>query len=119
MKLNQFFNIKKETIFLTILFIFSIFFNQYYGCLGVFPIDSFAHFDTGFRVLSGEHPFKDFWVISGPLVDYLQAIFFYFFGVNWQSYVFHASLINAILTITTFLVLRKRVMVLKFVLQFM
>ena len=45
-------------------------------------------------------------MVSGPLGDYLQAIFFYFFGVNWQSYVLHASIFNAILTIATFIVLR-------------
>ena len=49
---------------------------------------------------------KNYWIISGPLVDYFQAIFFYLFGVNWQSYVLHASLINAILTLATFFVLR-------------
>ena len=96
----------KEKILILFLFIFSLFINQHYGNKGVFPIDSFAHFDTGFRILLGEHPFKDYWIISGPFVDYLQAIFFYFFGVSWQSYVLHASLFNAILAVTTFLILR-------------
>ena len=36
----------------------------------------------------------------------MEAIFFYFFGVNWQSYIFHASFINAFLTLFTFLVLK-------------
>ena len=77
----------KEKILILFLFIFSLFINQHYGNKGVFPIDSFAHFDTGFRILLGEHPFKDYWIISGPFVDYLQAIFFYFFVVKWQIYV--------------------------------
>ena len=34
-------------------------------------MDTFAFFDTGYRVLNGEHPFKDFWVVSGPFIDYL------------------------------------------------
>ena len=104
MRNNILFN--KKNFFITFLFLFSLLINQYYGNKGIFPADSFAHFDTGFRILLGEYPFKDYWVVSGPLVDYLQAIFFYFFGVNWQSYVFHASLINAILTLSTFFVLR-------------
>ena len=105
MKNNILFN--KKNFFITFLFIFSLLINQYYGNRGIFPVDSFSHFDTGFRILLGEHPFRDYWVISGPLVDYFQAIFFYFFGVNWQSYILHASLINAVLTLATFFVLRK------------
>ena len=69
--------------FLTLfLILFSLLINQYYGNKGVFPIDSFSHFDTGFRILIGEYPFKDYWLVSGALGDYLQAIFFYFFGVE-------------------------------------
>ena len=104
MKKNILFN--KENLFIAFLFLFSILINQYYGNKGVFPPDSFAHFDPGFRILLGEKPFKDYWIISGPFVDYLQAIFFHLFGVNWQVYVFHASVINGIITLTTFFVLR-------------
>ena len=77
MKPNILFN--KETLFITILFLFSLSINQYYGNQGVFPVDSFSHFDTGFRILLDEHPFKDYWIISGPLVDYFQALFFLYF----------------------------------------
>ena len=104
MKNNILFDKKK--FFITFLFLFSLIINQYYGNIGIFPVDSFAHFDTGFRILLGEYPFKDYWVVSGPLVDYFQAIFFYLFGVNWQIYLLHASLMNAALTLTTFFVLR-------------
>ena len=98
--------ISKEKILVTILILFSLLINQYYGNKGIFPVDSLAHFDTGFRILLGEHPFKNYWIVSGPLLDYIQAIFFYVFGVNWQSYVLHASFVNAILTVATFLVIR-------------
>ena len=96
----------KNKIFILFLFFFSIIINQYYGNRGAFPMDSFFHFDAAYRILNGEHPFKDFWVVSGPIVDYIQATFFYIFGVNWQSHVLHASLFNALLTISTFLVLK-------------
>jgi hypothetical protein len=96
----------KESILVFIIFIFSLLINQYYGNKGVFPIDSFGHFDSGFRILLGEYPFKDFWTISGPAIDYLQSLFFYFFGVNWQIYVLHASTINALVALATFLVLK-------------
>ena len=97
---------KKENLFITFLFLFSILINQHYGNKGIFPVDSFSHFDTGFRVLLGEHPFKDYWVVSGPFIDYIQALFFYLFGINWQIYVLHASVINGIITIITFIVFR-------------
>jgi len=96
----------KNKIFILFLFFFSIIINQYYGNRGAFPMDSFFHFDAAYRILNGEHPFKDFWVVSGPIVDYIQATFFYIFGVNWQSYVLHASLFNALITISTFFVLK-------------
>jgi len=99
------FSISKKKIFILVLFLFSLIINQYYGNKGVFPVDSFAHFDSGYRILLGEYPFKDYWIVSGAFVDYFQAIIFYFFGVNWQSYIFHASLINAILSVATFFVL--------------
>jgi len=96
----------KEKAFVLILILFSLLINQYYGNRGIFPVDSFAHFDSGFRILLGENPFKDYWIVSGPFLDYSQSIFFYLFGINWQTYVFHASLINAILTFATFFILR-------------
>ena len=78
MKKNIFVINIKEKILILLLILFSLLINQYYGNKGVFPIDSFSHFDTGFRILLGEYPFKDYWVISGPFVDYLQSIFFIF-----------------------------------------
>jgi len=96
----------RQKILVTFLFLFSLLSNQYYGNKGIFPIESFCHFDVGFRVLNGEVPFEDYWLVSGPIVDYIQAIFFYIFGSNWQSYVLHASLFNSILTISTFYLLK-------------
>ena len=96
----------KNKIFILFLFFFSIIINQHYGNRGAFPMDSFHFFDSGYRVLNGEVPFIDYWLVKGPLLDYIQAVFFYIFGVNWQSYVLHASLINALLTISTFFVLK-------------
>jgi len=84
----------KKNIFLFILFFLSILINQYYGNKGVFPVDSFSHFDTGYRILLNEHPFKDYWIVSGFFVDYLQSVIFYIFGVNWQTYLLNASLLN-------------------------
>ena len=95
-------NLYFEIIFFFILCVFSVFINYHYANLGVFPIDTFAYFDTGFNILKNKHPFKDTWVTVGPLLDYVQAGFFKLFGVNWFSYVLHASIFNILITITIF-----------------
>ena len=93
---KKFINIK--TIYITLLILFSFSFNYYYANLGVFPIDTFAFFDTGYNILQDRHPFKDIWVTTGPLVDYLQSLFFKLFGLSWSSYVIHSSVLNAFIT---------------------
>ena len=94
MKNNINISVHKEKILIFFLIFFSLLINQYYGNKGLFPLDSFSHFDSGFRILLGEYPFRDYWIVSGPLLDYIQAFFFYVFGANWQSYVLHLSLIH-------------------------
>ena len=72
-------NFIAENYLAVLTFFFAITICQYTGNRGVFPIDSFSHFDTGYRILNGEHPFKDYWIVSGPFVDYLQGLIFYIF----------------------------------------
>lgn len=91
-----------QNFLIIILILFSLSINQIYGNKGVFPVESFAYFDTAFRILQGDVPFRDYWAVSGVFIDYIQSIFFKFFGVSFQVYVFHASLINCILTLMTF-----------------
>ena len=49
-------------IFLSIfLIIFSAIFNFYVASRGVFHVDNFfVHFDSGFRILKGDLPIRDF-----------------------------------------------------------
>ena len=90
-------------LFLYILIaIFAFYVNYFYANKGLFPIDSFSFFDSGYNIANGKHPIKDFWIISGILIDYIQAIFFYIFGFNWNAYVFHASTFNASISIFFF-----------------
>ncbi len=91
-----------KKIYLIILILFSLSINQYYGYRGVFPIDSFTTFDAGYHVMLGYHPFKDYWIVTGPLLNYLQSIFFIVLGVNWFSYALHASVLNMILALYSF-----------------
>ena len=95
-----------EKILIFIIFLGAFFINYHYASKGVFPIDSFAFFDSGFRILIGSIPFKDYWTISGPAIDYLQSLFFLIFGVSWSSYIIHSSLINSILALATFFFLK-------------
>ena len=82
-------------------------FTFYSGYRGVYPIDSFIIFDSGYKVLNGIHPFKDYWTVTGPLLDYLQSIFFYLTGINWFSYVIHAVTINCLVSTSLFYFLLK------------
>ena len=88
-----------------VIFLFGVLICQYTGNRGIFPIDSFGHFDSGYRILNGEHPFKDYWIVSGFLIDYLQSIIFYVFGINWQTYLFNASLLNGCISLLVYFLL--------------
>ena len=75
--ISKFFS-HKDKIFIFLLFLFSVLFNQYYGNKGIFPMDSTHFFDSGFRILKGDVPFVDYWLVKGPLLDYIQAFFLVF-----------------------------------------
>ena len=57
---------------------FSFFINFYYSNLGSFPIDTFLHYDTGYRILKNEFPIRDYWIVSGAVVDFIQSFFLIF-----------------------------------------
>ena len=93
---------KNNKIYLFLVFAFTLFFTLHYGYRGVLPIDSFLIFDAGYKILNGVHPFKDYWSITGPLLDYLQYTIFYLLDVSWFSYILHAALVNCLLSILSF-----------------
>jgi len=90
--------------FILILALFSFAVNFYYGHIGVNPMDNFVLYNGGYRVLNGYIPFKDYWLITGPLLDYLNAFFFTVLGVSWKSYIFHSSLFNSLIALSTYLI---------------
>ena len=98
--------LKKKYTYPLIIFLFSISINQYYGYIGILPIDSFLIFNSGFDLLNGFYPFKDYWTIKEPFIDLLQALFFKVLGVTWFSYVLHASIFNFIISLSTYFILR-------------
>ena len=92
----------KHIFYLVIIFFFSFLINFYYSKFGVFPIDTFLHYDSAFRILNNEYPIKDYWIVSGFFVDFIQSFFFKTLGVNWFSYIFHASIFNFIVSILSY-----------------
>ena len=76
--------INKNILYILFLSLFSFLFNFYYGYKGIFPIDSFLIFDAAYNITSGNHPFKDYWLITGPFLDYVQALFFLHLDLEYQ-----------------------------------
>ncbi len=76
--------------------IYAYFVNWYSGNIGVIPIDSFGFLDSGFSILNGHLPIRDFWIFTGLLVDYMEAFFLLIFGNNWNSHLAHSSTMNII-----------------------
>jgi len=97
----------KNILFIFLLSVFAFTINYLVANRGVFPVDTFIHFDQGFRILQGDHPIKDYWIVHGFFIDYLQAIFFYFFGNKWLSYIIHSSLLNLLLTVSFYIFITK------------
>ena len=109
-------NLKKYSFFTYIFFLILISFgtNQYYAYIGVLPVDSFSTFNAGYDILNGAVPFKDYWILKGIIIDFIQAGFFKIFGVSWFSYSIHASIFNSIFALATFFTLRKFNLEIKF-----
>ena len=69
------------------------------------PIDTFSFFDTGYSILHGKYPIRDFWIFSGLFLDNLQALFFILLGKNWYAYITHASLFNVLISLVLYFTL--------------
>ena len=70
--------LKKNFSYIIIISLFSFFINFYYSRLGSFPIDTFLHYDSASRILKGELPVRDYWIVSGLIVDFIQSLFLKF-----------------------------------------
>ena len=102
--LSKLLNINFLTLLIIIIYSFLI--NWFSGNIGVMPIDTFGFFDTGFSIIKNKLPIRDFWIFTGLFVDYIQAGFFILFGASWKSYIFHASTINIIGTLSFYYFLK-------------
>ena len=96
-----------EALVLILLSIYSYSINWYSGNIGVIPIDSFGFLDTGYSIINGHLPIRDFWIFTGLLVDYMEAAFLYIFGNNWNSHLAHGSFMNIFATISLYYFLKE------------
>ena len=104
--------LKKEKLFIEVSVLLSILIYAFLitwqsGNIGVLPIDSFGFLDTGYSIINGHLPIRDFWIFTGLLVDYMGAAFFYIFGNNWNSYLAHSSFMNILATMGFYLFLKE------------
>jgi hypothetical protein len=88
------------------LLVFAFIFSIKSGERGFFPFDQSIVFDGGYRIFAGQIPYKDFFIPFGPIVFWLQAMFFKLLGVNYFAYLFHAALMNIFATVVSLAILR-------------
>jgi len=100
-------NNKKNILFILIIIIFSFLINYYTANKGLQPKDTFIHFDFGFRILLGEYPVKDYWIVHGFIIDFIQSFFFKILGSNWFAYVFHSSFLNILISISAYFLFKE------------
>ena len=97
--------IKYNSLYIVSISVYAFLINWISGNLGVMPIDTFSFFDTGYSILHGKYPIRDFWIFSGLFLDYLQALFFILLGKNWYAYITHASLFNVLISLVLYFTL--------------
>ncbi len=96
-----------DVVLLASLILFAYWISFQSGTRGFFPFDQSVPFDGGFRIFSGQVPFKDFLSPFPPLIYYLQALFFALFGVNYGAYVAAAAVQNVLAAGCSVMILRR------------
>lgn len=77
------------------------------GHRGVFLYDHSMMFDGGWRILTGQRPFVDFFSSFGPVSYWVQALSQLAFGMEFRSMVIPAALFNLAATGIAFAILRR------------
>jgi hypothetical protein len=83
--------------------------NLTFARMGFMPLDASIVFDGGWRILSGQVPWRDFATPYGVTPAAIQAVFFAFAGQTWLAFCLHASMVNgafAVLLYSLLVVLR-------------
>ena len=97
----------KEALILLGILTYAYLVNWQSGNIGVIPIDSFGFLDTGYSIIKGHLPVRDFWIFTGLIVDYMEAAFLYLLGNNWNSHLAHSSFMNILGTLGLYLFLKE------------
>ena len=92
----------KNLLPIVLLGIFSFSINYHYGFVGMMPMDNTVLYNGGYRVLKGYVPFSDYWLVTGPLLDYINAFFFKILGVSWKTFIIHSSIINLFFSLASY-----------------
>ncbi len=95
-----------EISLISFVLLFSFLISFYFGHQGLMPLDDLQNFNSGYRVLSGDFPFRDYYSITGPILDIWQGNIYKIFGINWQSFLLHSSLMNCLYSLSIFLFLK-------------
>ncbi|MEJ1933692.1 glycosyltransferase family 39 protein, partial [Nostoc sp. NIES-2111] len=66
------------------------------GHKGLFLLDQSMIFDSAWRILQGQMPYRDFGMPFGPVSSLLQAASFWLLGLHWDAMVFPATLLHAL-----------------------
>ena len=99
--------IYNNKVLILLLGFLSFFINYHYGFIGMMPMDNTVLFNGGYRVVKGYKPFTDYWLVTGPILDYLNSFFFKTFGISWKAFIFHSSIFNSIFALSSYFVLKK------------
>jgi hypothetical protein len=76
------------------------------GQRGFYAFDQSILFDGGYRVLTGQVPYRDFVLPFGPVALWLQALFFAVSEVTYSAYIASAAIVNAAAAIAAVVILR-------------
>ncbi len=76
------------------------------GERGFFPLDQSMVFDAGYRIFSGQVPYRDFVLPYGVVPPALQALAFAVVGVSFLTYLCTAAAMNALAAMLGALVVR-------------
>ena len=102
MQLKKLTHLYKYYLPILLLGTFSFLVNYHYGFIGLMPMDNTVLYNGGYRVLNGYIPFTDYWLVTGPLLDYLNALFFQLFGLSWNAFIIHSSFFNLLFAISSY-----------------
>jgi len=95
-----------DIIFCLLILAFSFYLPFESGQRGFFAFDQSIYFDGSYRILIGQIPYKDFVIPFGPMVFWIQAVFFKLFGINYSSYISSAAITNVLAVACSILILR-------------